>query len=51
MYAIASAAVGGTGLMGGSGSIVGCLFGVGIMELITVRLLIKVDVYWRRTVA
>ncbi len=51
MYAIASAAVGGTSLMGGSGSIVGCLFGVGIMELITIALtLIKVDVYWQRTV-
>lgn len=51
MYAIASAAVGGTSLAGGSGSIVGCLFGVGIMELITIALtLIKVDVYWQRTV-
>lgn len=51
MYAIASAAVGGTSLMGGSGSIVGCLFGVAIMELITIALtLIKVDVYWQRTV-
>lgn len=51
MYAIASAAVGGTSLMGGSGSMVGCLFGVGIMELITISLtLIKVDVYWQRTV-
>lgn len=35
----------------GSGSIVGCIFGVGIMELITIALtLIKVDVYWQRTV-
>ena len=51
MYAIASAAVGGTSLMGGSGSIVGCLFGVSIMELITIALtLIKIDVYWQRTV-
>lgn len=51
MYAIASVIVGGTSLAGGSGTIIGTVFGVSIMELLTIALtLTKVDVYWQRTV-
>jgi ribose/xylose/arabinose/galactoside ABC-type transport system permease subunit len=48
---IASVVIGGTSLFGGSGSILGTVIGVAIMESLTVAMvMMRIDPYWQRIV-
>ena len=49
MTVIASVVIGGTSMYGGSGSIIGTVIGVAIMEVLTVAMtMLRIDPYWQR---
>jgi ribose/xylose/arabinose/galactoside ABC-type transport system permease subunit len=49
MTVIASVVIGGTSMYGGSGSIIGTVIGVAIMEVLTVSMtMLRIDAYWQR---
>lgn len=51
MTVIASVVIGGTSMFGGSGSMVGTVIGVAIMEVLTVSMtMLKIDPYWQKVV-
>lgn len=51
MTVISAVVIGGTSMYGGSGSIVGTLIGVAIMETLTVSMtMLRVDAYWQKIV-
>ncbi len=51
MTIIASVVIGGTSMFGGSGSILGTVIGVAIMEALTVAMtMLRIDPYWQKVV-
>ena len=51
MTIVSAVVIGGTSMYGGSGSIVGTLIGVAIMETLTVAMtMLRVDAYWQKVV-
>lgn len=51
MTVIAAVVIGGTSMYGGSGSVIGTLIGVAIMETLTVAMtMLRVDAYWQKIV-
>ena len=49
MTVIASVVIGGTSMYGGSGTIIGTVIGVAIMEVLTVSMtMLRIDAYWQR---
>lgn len=49
MTVIASVVIGGTSMYGGSGSVIGTVIGVAIMEVLTVSMtMLRIDAYWQR---
>ena len=51
MTVIASVVIGGTSMFGGSGSVIGTVIGVAIMEVLTISMtMLRIDAYWQRIV-